>query len=264
VDFSLDIIQLAYEQQALISGGIVLARLTRHEILKEDKFMQTLEEIRDFFLAKRRQILTGFGIGALITLAVFGLYYYSAHENEKAKDQLSQALRIYEAPVVAANQPQNVGSTDEPSFKTSSEKYEKALGEFQKVVKEYPSRASGKIARYYAGLCLNSLKRSSEAIAMLEPLSKEKSDYGALGQSALAAVYESSGDLAKSVVIYQQIVNSASPVTPKNVSLMHLARLYEEQNRTTEAAKTYQQVVKDFPESPFVTEAEQKLKQIAR
>jgi len=45
---------------------------------------------------------------------------------------------------------------------------------------------------------------------------------------------------------------------------MHLARLYEEQNKKTEAARAYQQVVKDFPESPFVTEAEQKLKQIAR
>ena len=102
------------------------------------------------------------------------------------------------------------------------------------------------------------------AKALLEPLSKERSDYGALAQSALATVYENSGDLAKAAGIYQQIVNDGSPVTPKNVSLMHLARLYEEQNKTTEAAKTYQQVVKDFPGSPFLTEAEQKLKEIAR
>lgn len=241
-----------------------MARLTRHEILKEDRFMLTLEEIRDLFLAKRRQILMGLGIGVLVALAVFGFYYYTAHENEKAKDQLSQALRIYEARVSAANQSQSAGSADEVSFKTAIEKYEKALAEFQKVTKDYPSRPAGKIARYYAGLCLNSLKRKSEAVTMLESLSKERSDYGALGQSALAAVYESSGDLAKSVEIYRQIVNSDSPVTPKNVSLMHLARLYEEQNKTTEAARTYQQVVKDFPESSFVTEAEQKLKQIAR
>lgn len=247
-----------------ISGGAGLARLTRHEILKEDRFMLTLEEIRDFFLAKKRQILMGLSIAMLAALAVFGFYYYTAHENEQAKDQLSQALRIYAAPVGANSQPQSVGSADELSFKTASEKYERALAEFQKVIKNYPSRPPGKIARYYGGLCLNSLKKKSEALAMLEPLSKERSDYGALGQSALAAVYESSGDLAKSAEIYQQIVNSGSPVTPKNVSLMHLARLYEEQNKTTEAAKTYQQVVKDFPESSFVTEAEQKLKQISR
>jgi tetratricopeptide (TPR) repeat protein len=247
-----------------ISGGMALARLTRHEILKEDKFMVTLEEIRDFFLAKKAQILMGLGIGAFIALTIFGFYYYSAHQNEKAKDQLSQALKTYEAPLAAANQPQNAGSSDELLFKTSSEKYERALAEFQKIIRDYPSRPSGKIARYYAGLCLDSMKRKTEAVAMLEPLSKEKSDYGALARSALAAVYENSGDLAKSAEIYQQIINSSSPVTPKNVSLMHLARLYEEQNKTTEAAKTYQQVVKEFPESSFVTEAEQKLKQIAR
>lgn len=241
-----------------------LARLTRHEILKEDRFMLTLEEIRAFFLSRKRQILMGLGIGAVVAIAVFGFYYYAAHENERAKDQLSQALRIYEAPVRGANQSQGAAPADELSFKTASEKYEKALAEFQKVIKDHPSRSSGKIARYYAGLCLNSLKKTSEAVTMLEPLSRERSDYGALAQSALAAVYESSGDLAKSAEIYQQIVNSTSPVTPKNVSLMHLARLYEEQNKTTEAARTYQQVVKEFPESPLVTEAEQKLKQIAR
>jgi tetratricopeptide (TPR) repeat protein len=241
-----------------------LARLTRHEILKEDKFMVTLEEIRDFVLSRKRQILAGLGIGVLVALAVFGFYYHSAHQNEKAKDELSQALKTYESPIVAASQPQTPGSTDELSFRNSSEKYEKALAEFQRVIKDYPSRPSGKIGRYYAGLCLNSLKRKAEAVAMLEPLSKERSDYGALAQSALATVYENSGDLAKAAQIYQQIVNDGSPVTPKNVSLMHLARLYEEQNKTTEAAKTYQQVVKDFPGSQFVTEAEQKLKEIVR
>ena len=184
-----------------------MARLTRHEILKEDKFLMTLEQVRDFFLAKKGQILTGLGIGALVGLAVFGFYYYSAHQNEKAKDQLSEALKAYEAPTVTVTQSQSLGLTEDLSFKTSSEKYEKALAEFQKVIKEYPSRPSGKVATYYAGLCLNSLKKKSDAMAMLEPLSKERSDYGALAQSALAAVYESAGDLAKSAEIYQQIVN---------------------------------------------------------
>jgi len=226
--------------------------------------MLTVEGIRDFFVVKKRQILNGVLAGGVIALAVLGFYYYSAHQNEKAKDQLSQALKIYQAPVTVAGQPQNPVAPDEFSFKTSNEKYERALTEFQKIANDYPSRPAGKIARYYAGLCLNSLNRKTEAAALLSPLSKEKSDYGALALAALAAVYESSGDVAKSIDIFQQIINRGSPVTPKNVNLMHLARLYEEQNRTTEAAKTYQQIVKEFPGSSFVTEAEQKLKQIAR
>src|SRR5262245_11976483 len=201
--------------------------------------MLTLEEIRDFFFARKRQIVTGLALTLLLASAVFGFYYYTAHENEQAKDQLSQALRIYEAPVRDASQPPGAGSADELSFKTASEKYEKALAEFQKVIKDHPSRSSGKIARYYAGLCLSSLNKKTEAVTMLEPLSRERSDYGALGQSALAAVYERSGDLAKSTEVYQQIVSSNAPVTPKNVSLMHLARLSVEQTKTTEAATAY-------------------------
>jgi TolA-binding protein len=42
-----------------------------------------------------------------------------------------------------------------------------------------------------------------------------------------------------------------------------LAGLYEQQKKSTEAAKVYQQVIKDFPGTAYATEAEQKLKQLS-
>jgi len=239
-----------------------LARLTRHEILKEDRFMQTLEEIRDIYLARQKQLLLGIAGGALVALLLFGVSYYSAHQNEKAKDELSQALKIYHAPVTVPGQ--NPSSASDLSFQSSNEKLQKALVEFQKIIVTRSSGPVGKIAKYYAGLCLKELNKNGEAIALLEPLSKEKSDYGALALVALASVYESAGNLAKSTEVYQQIVNSGSPVAPKNVSLMHLAQLYEQENKSSEAAKIYQQVIKEFPGTSYTSDAEQKLKQISR
>jgi tetratricopeptide (TPR) repeat protein len=220
--------------------------------------MTTLEGTRDFFVARQKQILLGLLGGGIAALLFFGLYYYSAHQNEKAKDQLSRALEAYHA-----NQGQNPASTD-PSIKSSTERYEKALVEFRKVTATYPSRPAGKISQYYAGLCLRGLNKNKEAMATLEPLSAEKSDYGALALVALASLHEESGNLVKSTDLYQQIINRNSPVTPKGFYMMHLAELYQQQGKSSEAAKVYQQVVKDFPASSFVTEAEQKLKEIAR
>ena len=241
-----------------------MARLTRHEILKEDKFLRTVEAVRDFYLKFQRQIFLATGIAAAASLLMAGGAYYFIHEAQQAKDELSQALKMYHAPVTPPGLPEASPNQNEPTFRSAKEKNEKSLAEFQKIIGRHSSGPVGKIARYYAGLCLQALNRAKEAIAILEPLSREKSDYGALACLALVQVYESSGDLVKAAETYRQIVESNSPVTPKSVNMIHLAQLYELQNKPGEATKMYQQVVKDFPGTQFSTEADQKLKQALR
>jgi TolA-binding protein len=70
--------------------------------------------------------------------------------------------------------------------------------------------------------------------------------------------------LNKAAETYKQIVESNSVVTPRDVNMMHLAQLYESQNKAGEATKIYQQVVKDFPGTQFSTDAERKLKQASQ
>ncbi len=241
-----------------------MSRLTRHEILKEDKFLLTFETIRDFYLKHQRRILTGLGIAGLVAVLVAGGTYYAANQSLMAKDDLSQALKIYHAPVISSIRVENSATAGEPTYKIPNEKYGKALAEFQRIGSRYASGSVGKIAKYYAGLCLAGLSREKEAAAILEPLSREKSDYGSLARLALAQLYESTGEWAKAIETYRQIVDSNSPVTPKNVNMMHLGRLYEAQNRPGDATKLYQQMVKDFPGTPFASDAERKLKQASR
>ena len=238
-----------------------MSRLTRHEILKEDKFLTTVENTRDFLIAWHKQLLLGVGGIGIIALLIFGGRYYFVQQDLRAKDDLSQALKIYHEPNA---QTLVTVSSGDPGFGVDNQRFEKALAEFQKVSSSHASRPAGKIAKYYAGLCLKGLSKNSEAIATLEPLSKDKSDYGALAQVALSQIYEDMGNLVKATEVYQQLVSNESAVAPKGISLMHLAQLYEQQNKSAEAAKTYQQVIKEFPGTPLVAEAEQKLKQLSR
>jgi len=240
-----------------------LSRLTRHDILKEDKFLLTVDSARDFFLSRKKQILMVLGVTAAVLLAVLGVRYYLAQQDESAKDQLSAALRIYHG-TVSGSAPALPASSSDPVFATSTEKFEKALAEFQRVATQHASRPSGKIAKYYAGLSLRELNRTNEAIATLEALSKDASDYGVLAQRSLVSIYEGSGNLAKAAEVCQQLSQSKSAVVPKSETLMQLAQLYERQNKRTEATKIYQQLVKDFPGTSTMTEAEQKLKQLSQ
>ena len=127
-----------------------MARLTRHEILKEDHFLLAVEKTRDFFLSRRKAVLLGAGIFGVVLVLVLGLRYALATQDEKSKDALSNALRIYHAPLA--------GSPEVPysdvSFPSENQKFEKALVEFQAVGSRYASRNAGKISKYYAGLCL--------------------------------------------------------------------------------------------------------------
>ena len=99
---------------------------------------------------------------------------------------------------------------------------------------------------------------------MLEPLTKEKSDYGALAMQVLAGMYEKNGNQAKAVEALQLIISYDQPAAPKSASLMHLAQLFEQQNKNSEAIKTYQQLIKEYPESSLVQKAEERLKLISK
>jgi TolA-binding protein len=237
-----------------------LARLTRHEILKEDHFLLAVEKTRDFFLTQRKAVLLGAGIFGIVLVLVLGVRYGLATQDEKSKDALSNALKIYHAPLTGSPEAQSV----DLSFSSENQKYEKALVEFQAVSTRYPSRTAGKIAKYYAGLCLRSLNRTDEAIKVLEPLSKEKSDYGALALEVLGSIYENSGNTAKAIEVNQRIVSDDAPVAPTSLDLLRLARLYEQQSNSVEAVKIYQRVIKEFPGSSYAGDAEKKLKQLSR
>jgi TolA-binding protein len=95
-------------------------------------------------------------------------------------------------------------------------------------------------------------------------LSKEKSDYGALALEVLGTIYESMGNTAKAVEVYQKLVADDAPAAPNRLDMLHLAKLYEQQNNSAEAVKIYQRVVKEFPGSSYASDAEQKLKQLSR
>ena len=162
-----------------------MARLTRQEILEKDSFMVLVEKIRQFFIHYRKQLLRSLALLGVVLIFFLGFLYYSARQKENSRNELALALEIYRSPVtkdISESPPRG----NNVSFKTSTEKYQKALEQLQGVASRHKNRSAGKIATYYVGLCLSALKRTEGAIIQLKSLSQEKSAYGALALAALA------------------------------------------------------------------------------
>lgn len=239
-----------------------MARLTRQEILQKDSFMIFVEKSRQFFVEYRKQLLRGAAFIGIILISFLGFSYYSARQAENSRNELALALETYRSPVTENTSESSLG-INKVSFKTSTEKYQKALEQLQGVVSSHKNRAAAKIATYYIGLCLSALERTEGAIIQLQSLSQEKSDYGALALAALAKVYRDSGDLDAETKTYQQLVDRDALTTPSETTAMHLARLYELQKKQKQAVEIYERIIREFPSSQFSSKAEERLKKIS-
>lgn len=240
-----------------------MARLTRQEILKEDRFMLVVDRTRHFFIRHRKQFSWSLSLAGGSGLLAMAFFYYSAQQEEQSKDELATALTTYHAPISQAAKSKTPEADVRVAFATSARKYEQALVELRGVITRHGTRSAGKIATYFAGLCLHELDRNPEAIKQLKPLSREASDLGALALAALARIYEDSLELAKATDAYEQLVDRDALTTPGETTAMHLALLYERQDKNKEAVEIYEKVIKNFPDSRFSSQAEQRLKKIA-
>ena len=141
----------SFQQLLRTSGGIsatteiqkpwenLLARLTRHEILKEDRFMMLVDETRHFFANNRSEILRGLSAVGVVAALVAGYYYYTAKQGEQSKEELARALATYHATV---GKTESSGLKAPVFFETSTQKYEQALSELQQVISRHDLQGS--------------------------------------------------------------------------------------------------------------------------
>ena len=238
-----------------------LARLTRQQ-MKKDELGDSLASSMDYVLKHRRGTLLWIEIAAGVLLVVIGLYYYARSSEDSASAALSRALITYHAPVLAT--PPMPSSVNIETFRTSDEKYQKALDDFRTVADQYSWFGPGRLARYYAALCLRELRKYPEAETELKELAQSSDRrVASLSKVALATVYEQTDRASEAAALYQELEANPTETVPKAAALMARAELYRKTN-PTEAATLFQQIQKDYPGSLAAERAGQLLTQLPR
>jgi hypothetical protein len=233
----------------------VAKHISRQE-LKTDQVQEALSHGAEAVLSHKKGLILALVIAAIIAGGIFGWRFYSQRQSVKAEAEFNDALVTYEALVVAPGQPPQ---PNEVSYSDASKKFQDALGKFAIVIKQYPSTRAGQLAKYYSALCEQHLGNSTQAVADLSEIENGSNhDFAAMARFELAQIYDQTGKSGQAVERYNELLSSPSVLVPKPIVLLALAGHYRQSN-PAQAAKLYNQIKADYPDSGAAEEADQQL-----
>lgn len=214
--------------------------------LKHDKFAETAVETYSWAVEHRSKLIYGSVIIAVILVAVLGGWAYMNNRDQNASRALANAMAMYDAPVRPANVPAPAGML---SYGSSKERAQAARSEFEKVANEYSHTKSGDVARYFAGITAKDLGDTAGAETALKKVADSgDADLSAMAKLALAGLYRDSNKNQQAIELYKQLIDHPARSVSKSTAQLQLAELYK-QTQPQEAAKIYEQIRKEDPDS---------------
>jgi tetratricopeptide (TPR) repeat protein len=229
-------------------------RLTRRE-LKQDELRTTFEHFEEYVKQHFQEILTTTILFIAVAGVAGGLKYYIDWQEAEANAELAAALRTFRA-YVGTPAPSTLGA-DTETFPTAKQKYEKALTEFNDIVRKhrfYPRPKAVAIALYHVGICQALLGNQAAALTTLREASRASDrELAVLAQFTLAGELVKSGKLTEAVKLYQDLADHPTLTVPRSTALLALADAYRG-SQPAQARRLYAQVEKEFGSDPTVAE----------
>jgi len=237
----------------------VTEHISRKE-LKQDK-------IRDSFTHGAEAVyshgkLAGFlvAIALAAVLGYAGWKFYTDRQTLQASAAFDEANKVYSARIGVGNAS---ADPNDISFPTEQARSEAALPKFTAVADKYPRTNPGRLARYYEALELEDLERHNQALEELKKISSgSDKELAAMAQYQIANIYARTGKTDDAVKTYRAVAELRSVFVPRPMVLVELADFLRQSN-PAEASNLYQQIKKEFPDSPVVERADRGLGMIA-
>ncbi len=224
--------------------------------LKQDKVRETFEHGAEAVLSHTR--LASIAVLALILAAsaYLGWKFYSERQTAQAQVALDEAMKIFNAPIAVPGQPALPG---EVTYTDPAKRAQDAQPKLAAVATRYPRTNPGKLARYYSALCLMDLDRLNQASEELKKLDAgSDKELAALAKYQTALIAERNGNKDEAIKTLQSLTTSGSVLVPKPMVLLELAGLYSQTDRK-QATALYEQLKKDYPNTPVADEADRGL-----
>lgn len=230
-------------------------RLTRKD-MKRDELREGLGTVVDFLRDYGRWIVAG--IVALLVLVAIAAGYreYQQRREVAATEDLAEALRIYQAPIVP------VGTTppdaDQPTFSTEESRAARARELFDEVRAEHDGTDAADIAKVYRAELATQEGDLALARELWEGFLERQKDHMLAAEVELNLMsldrLEGRGDeLITRLNTMLDLPEGAS--LPTDLLLNQLAITLEDAGRAEEAGQAYRRIIDEYPSSPYVVAA---------
>ncbi len=196
------------------------------------------------------------GSALAIALVYWAVTALLAGRSEAAATALSSALDAYTAPVGS-----DVKADAKIKFATDSERLDVAEKAFKAVSSRYWLTSQARYAKLYLAHIAVDRGDTAAAVRLLGELASRRTDNPLVRLATLDLIRLriAKGEGQQLVGELEAMISGKDPRLPRDVAMFEMARMWEKEGKPAEAAKLYRKLIEDFPESPYRTDAQQRL-----
>ncbi len=224
-------------------------------MMKEDDFASGMDKLLKWVRANRGLVIAAAVVLFLaVTVYVVGSSYIQGKQN-KSERALAGALEIiYYQPAQ--------GET--PKYESPEKQHEAALAELDHVMDLGPTESVAERVRYYRADIYLQMNEEDKAIEQLDQLMKEAAlPFKVLVAIKYAGVLENRGELDKAVSELDEVLNvPMKDGLVLDYALLMKGRILLRKGQTEAARLAFDKLVTDYPESRYVTQAQDELDKI--
>jgi tetratricopeptide (TPR) repeat protein len=240
----------------------------RHD-LKGNDLARIIGSVREWVEPRGKQITAAILAVVVIAGVVFGVLAWRNKDQARGQDLLAAAMVVLNTAVVPVTSTTTPGEapaaasiTAKGTFSSEAQKLNAALPKLRAAADAFPDTEAGITARYHLASTLASLGKQKDAVAEFDGVAKRAgadSLYGRMAQLGKADAQAQAGELDAAIATWKELAAKKDSNLPEDAILMELARAYRAKGNTAEARKTFNQIVDDHPDSPYVADARKEL-----
>jgi tetratricopeptide (TPR) repeat protein len=230
-------------------------RLTRKQI-KRDQFVSLVDRVFHWLGQNWRQAATGLGAVLAVALVFWGVTAIRGSRSDAAAQALAQALETYGAPVGSA-----APADATVKFATDTERLAAAEKAFQAIRSHYWLTPQKRVAELFLARIAADRDDQAQAIKLLGDITSRRSGDPVvrLAMLDLIRLRLAKGEGMQLIAELEGMASGKDPRLPRDAALFQLGRVWEGEGKPEEANKLYRKIVEEFPDSPYRSEAQQRL-----
>jgi tetratricopeptide (TPR) repeat protein len=220
-----------------LKDGIFVDNATKRQLKKQDQFVAITTSSAHWADEHRQTAIIAGVVAVVLILAIVGGFSFYQSRSNSAATEFGAAMDTYQTAIADPARPLPPGMK---TFPTAKARAAAANAQFQQVANKYGFTSTGKLAEYFVGATYLDEDQNGPAEDALKKVSTSwNTDVAALGKAALAALYQQSGQDAKAIDLYNQLIKGHAATVPPSLAQLQLAELYQAEGKTDQARQIY-------------------------